>query len=103
MISAVIGIETRYGRHAGNYRVLDALATLSFDYPPRGNALHKQLEQYLLLVREQQFDPASVKGSYAGAMGYGQFIPSSYRHYAIDFDGDGIADIITIRSMPLAV
>lgn len=94
MISAVIGIETRYGRNAGSYRVLDALATLGFDYPPRGKFFSKQLEEYLLLVREQQFDPTAVKGSYAGAMGYGQFIPSSYRHYAIDFDGDGIADII---------
>ncbi|MDC3332647.1 lytic murein transglycosylase B [bacterium] len=95
IITAIIGVETRYGRHAGNYRVLDALATLGFDYPPRSKFFSGQLEQYLLLVNEQKFDPKSVKGSYAGAMGYGQFIPSSYRHYAIDYDGDGVADIIT--------
>ena len=94
MISAIIGVETRYGRQTGNYRVLDSLATLGFDYPPRSKFFTRQLEAYLLLVREQKFDPTMVKGSYAGAMGYGQFIPSSYRHYAIDFDGDGIADII---------
>jgi membrane-bound lytic murein transglycosylase B len=95
IISAIIGVETRYGRHKGNYRVLDALATLSFDYPPRSAFFSKELEEYLLLVKEQKFDPKEVKGSYAGAMGYGQFISSSYRHYAVDYDGDGIADIIT--------
>lgn len=94
IISAIIGVETRYGRNKGGYRVLDSLATLGFDYPPRGKFFSTQLEQYLLLVKEQKFDPRKVKGSYAGAMGYGQFIPSSYRHYAIDFDGDGIADIV---------
>jgi membrane-bound lytic murein transglycosylase B len=94
IISAIIGVETRYGRHMGNYRVLDALATLGFDYPPRSKFFSKQLGEFLLLVKEQKFDPETVKGSYAGAMGFGQFIPSSYRHYAIDFDGDGVADII---------
>lgn len=94
IIAAIIGVETRYGRHKGRYRVLDSLATLSFDYPPRSKFFTKQLEQYLLLVKEQKFNARDLKGSYAGAMGYGQFIPSSYRHYAIDFDGDGIADII---------
>ena len=94
IISAIIGVETRYGRNTGSYRVLDSLATLGFDYPPRSTFFTQQLEEYFLLVREQKFDPESVKGSYAGAMGYGQFIPSSYRHYAIDFDGDGVADII---------
>lgn len=94
IISAIIGVETRYGRHKGGYRVLDSLATLGFDYPPRSKFFSKQLEEFLLLVKEQQFDPREIKGSYAGAMGYGQFIPSSYRHYAIDFDGDGVANII---------
>ena len=94
IIAAIIGVETRYGRNMGSYRVLDALATLGFDYPKRAAFFSQQLEEYLLLVKEQSFDPRKVKGSYAGAMGFGQFIPSSYRYYAIDFDGDGVADII---------
>lgn len=94
IITAIIGVETRYGRNKGSYRVVDALATLGFDYPPRSAFFSRQLEEYLLLVKEQQFDAIQVKGSYAGAMGYGQFIPSSYRSYAIDFDGDGVADIV---------
>ncbi len=93
IIVAIIGVETRYGRHAGKFRVLDALATLGFDYQPRASFFIKELEHYLLLAREQKQDPLALKGSYAGAMGYGQFIPSSYRAYAIDFDGDGFADI----------
>lgn len=92
--AAIIGVETRYGQHRGNYRVLDALATLAFDYPPRSSFFSRELEQYLLLTREQGFDPLALQGSYAGAMGYGQFISSSYRAYAIDFDGDGVADIL---------
>jgi len=94
IVAAVIGVETRYGHFKGRYRVLDALTTLGFDYPPRAAFFTKQLEHYLLLVQEQGFDASAVKGSYAGAMGFGQFIPSSYRDYAIDFDGDGIADIV---------
>ena len=92
-IVAIIGVETRYGRILGNYRVVDALTTLAFDYPPRADFFRKELTQYLLLAREEQMDPLSLKGSYAGAMGYGQFIPSSFRAYAVDFDGDGQRDI----------
>ena len=94
IIAAIIGVETRYGRYKGGYRVLDALATLAFDYPPRSKFFTSELEHYLQLVQEQKFDAQAVMGSYAGAMGYGQFISSSYRHYAIDFDGDGVADIV---------
>lgn len=94
LIAAVIGVETRYGRNMGSYRVIDSLATLGFDYPPRAKFFSKQLGEFLLLAKEQKFDATKIKGSYAGAMGFGQFIPSSYRHYAVDFDGDGIADII---------
>ena len=93
IIVAIIGVETRYGSYMGNYRVVDALATLGFDYPPRAKFFASQLEQFFLLTREQKQDPLNLMGSYAGAMGYGQFIPSSYRHYARDFDGDGFADI----------
>ncbi len=93
VIVAIIGVETRYGRHAGTYRVLDALSTLAFDYPPRADFFRSELTQFLLLAREEGVDPRSLMGSYAGAMGYGQFIPSSYRHYAVDFDGDGKRDI----------
>ncbi|MFL1454471.1 lytic murein transglycosylase B [Marinobacter sp. GN3S48] len=95
IIAAIIGVETWYGNYTGNYRVMDALATLAFDYPPRSRFFRSELVQYLLMTREQGFDPLAVKGSYAGAMGYGQFISSSYRNFAIDFDDDGIADILT--------
>ncbi len=94
MIVGIIGVETRYGRNKGSYRVVDALATLGFDFPRRSTFFLGQLEEYLLMVREQDFAPLSFKGSYAGAMGYGQFIPSSYRAYAVDFDDDGQADIV---------
>ena len=93
MIVAIIGVETRYGRNKGSYRVIDALSTLAFDYPRRSKFFTKELRHFLLLAREQQRDPLSLKGSYAGAMGYGQFMPSSYRAYAKDFDGDGFVDI----------
>ncbi|MCL7944401.1 lytic murein transglycosylase B [Marinobacter sp. ATCH36] len=94
IIAAIIGVETWYGTYKGNHRVLDALATLAFDYPPRSRFFRSELAQYLLLTREQGFDPEQLTGSYAGAMGYGQFISSSYRHYAIDFDDDGVVDIL---------
>lgn len=93
MIVAIIGVETRYGRHQGKYPVLDALSTLAFDYPKRGEFFRSELENYLLLAREEGFDPTKLNGSYAGAMGGAQFISSSYRHYAVDFDQDGKRDL----------
>ena len=93
LIVAVIGVETYYGRIAGSYAVIDALSTLAFDYPRRSRFFTKELKDFLLLTREQGLDPLVLKGSYAGAMGYGQFMPSSYRAYAVDFDEDGVADI----------
>ncbi len=92
-VVAIIGVETYYGRITGNYRVIDALSTLAFDYPPRSSFFTKELEHFLLLAKEQNLDPATLKGSYAGAMGYGQFMPSSYRAYAVDYDADGVSDI----------
>jgi len=94
VIIAIIGVETRYGANTGSYRVLDALMTLAFSYPKRAKFFRGELEQFLLLTREEKIDPRSAKGSYAGAMGKPQFIPSSYRHYAVDFDGDGKRDLL---------
>ncbi len=93
VIVAIIGVETRYGGNTGRHRVIDALSTLAFDYPPRSEFFTGELEQYLLLAREEDIDLLSTTGSYAGAMGYGQFIPSSYRQYAVDFDGNGKRDL----------
>jgi membrane-bound lytic murein transglycosylase B len=93
MIVAIIGVETRYGRLTGGYRVVDALATLAFDYPKRSKFFRSELKHFLILARDQKFEPADLLGSYAGAMGYGQFMPSSYRAYAVDFDNDGVIDI----------
>jgi len=93
IIIAIIGVETRYGRHAGKYRVMDSLATLAFEYPKRSKFFRSELEQYLLMTREEGVDPMSLLGSYAGAMGQPQFISSSYRRYAIDFNADGKRDI----------
>ena len=93
VIVAIIGVETRYGGNTGSHRVIDALSTLAFDYPPRSKFFRGELEQYLILAREENIDLLSTNGSYAGAMGYGQFIPSSYRNYAVDFDGDGVRDL----------
>tara|TARA_Y100000590_G_scaffold122407_3_gene140108 strand:- start:2052 stop:3035 length:984 start_codon:yes stop_codon:yes gene_type:complete len=94
IIASIIGIETRYGRVTGNTRVLDSLTTLSFDYPRREKFFRIQLEEFLLLTREEGLDPFKIKGSIAGAMGFGQFMPDSYRDYAVDFDFDGRRDIL---------
>ena len=103
IIVAIIGVETYYGRRAGNYPVLDALTTLGFDYPlenttkerrdRREKFFRKELKEFLLMAREEKVDPRTLKGSYAGAMGMPQFISSSFRAYAIDFDGDGKRDL----------
>ena len=94
MITAIIGVETFYGKYKGKYPVFDTLVTIAFDYPKRATFFKKELEQYLLLIQEENLDARSLKGSYAGAMGKPQFISSSYRHYAVDFDGDGKRDLL---------
>lgn len=115
VVTAIIGVETNYGSNMGSHRVLDALATLGFDYPPRSSFFRSQLGEFFVIACEERLTPfhqddacerttggqtldssvaiSDLKGSYAGAMGYGQFIPSSYRHFAIDFNGDGKRDI----------
>ncbi len=93
MIAAIIGVETSYGRFTGRHRVLDSLATLAFHHPVRGNFFRGELAAFLEITHEQEVDPGSLKGSYAGAMGYPQFIPTSYRAYAVDFDDDGFRDL----------
>jgi len=93
MVVAIIGIETYYGRYRGRHRVLDALRTLAFAYPPRADFFRSELEAFLQLTREESIDPTAPLGSYAGAMGVPQFISSSYRAYAVDFNGDGRRDL----------
>ncbi|WP_447528512.1 lytic murein transglycosylase B [Vreelandella sp. TE19] len=93
IIAAIIGVETYYGRYKGDHRVLDSLATLAFHHPTRGAFFRGELAAFLDITYEQQVAPESVYGSYAGAMGYPQFIPTSYDAYAVDFDGDGRRDL----------
>jgi membrane-bound lytic murein transglycosylase B len=93
IVVATIGVETFYGRNIGRFKVLEALSMLAFDYPPRAPLFRAELEEFLLLTRETGFDALEARGSYAGAMGIPQFLPSSYRKYAIDFDGDGHPDL----------
>ncbi len=93
ILVGIIGVETYFGRITGNYRVLDALATLAFEYPPRAKFFRSELEHFLLLVREEGMDATGATGSYAGAMGRPQFMPSSYRAYAVDSSADGKRDI----------
>ena len=93
ILVGIIGVETNFGSNTGGYRVIDALATLAFDYPPRARFFRQQLEEFLLLVREEGMDALAPTGSYAGAMGRPQFMPGSFRAYAVDSDGDGRRDI----------
>ncbi|KAF0815064.1 Membrane-bound lytic murein transglycosylase B [Andreprevotia sp. IGB-42] len=93
VITSIIGCETLYGRNTGSFRVLDALTTIAFDYPRRADFFKNELTEFLLLAREEQEDPLSFMGSYAGAMGWPQFMPSSFRKYAVDWNGDHHRDI----------
>ncbi len=93
MIVAIIGVETFYGRMSGRFGLFEALATLAFDYPPRAELFRRELEELLLLAREEERSPLEYKGSYAGALGLPQFLPSSTRRYAVDFDEDGKIDL----------
>jgi membrane-bound lytic murein transglycosylase B len=95
IIVGIIGVETYFGRITGGYRVIDALTTLAFDYPPRSKFFKRELEEFLLLVREESIEASGATGSYAGAMGAPQFMPSSFRAYAVDSSSDGKRDIWT--------
>jgi len=94
IIIATLGVETRYGTNTGGFRVIDALSTLGLEYPRRSRYFSKELKNFLLLTDEQNLDPIAVTGSYAGAIGIPQFMPSSYRAYAVDFNGDGHSDLV---------
>jgi membrane-bound lytic murein transglycosylase B len=93
IIAAIIGVETFYGRVQGSFSTFSALTTLAFDYPPRADLFRRELAEFLLLARENQRDPLAYMGSYAGALGMPQFLPSSLRHYAVDGDSDGKIDL----------
>jgi len=93
IITAILGVETNFGNNMGGYRVIDSLTTLGFDDPRRSKFFRSELIQLFILTRENNLDILKIKGSYAGAMGYSQFISSSYRAYAIDYDGDGYVDL----------
>ena len=93
LLVAILGVETNYGARMGRYRVVDALATLAFAYPPRSGFFTAELEEFFLLARDEGMDPEAILGSYAGAMGAGQFISSSFRAYAVDGNGDGTRDL----------
>ena len=94
IIVATLGVETRYGKNTGNYRVIDALSTLALEYPRRSKYFTAELKNFLILTDEHKLDPLTVTGSYAGAIGLPQFMPSSYRHYAVDFSNDGYSDLV---------
>lgn len=94
MILAILGIETKYGNNKGSYPVIEALATLGFDYPPRAPFFRKELKEFLILTKQNGMDPLVIQGSYAGAMGFPQFMPSSWRNLAVDFDSDSRIDLI---------
>ena len=95
VILGILGVETAFGRNTGSFRVIDALATIAFDGPRRQDYFREELKELLLLAREIGLDPLAIKGSYAGAMGLPQFMPSSYRRHAVDFDGDGSIDLVS--------
>ena len=98
IIMAIIGVETSFGRNMGRYRIIDALTTLAFDYPRRAEYFRSELEHFLLFARDGNIDVLRLRGSYAGAFGMPQFMPGSYRRYAVDFDGDGRADLVASAS-----
>lgn len=102
IVVAIIGIETYYGKNLGHTPVIDALATFAFNYPRREKFFTAELENYLLLAKDQKFDPLTLKGSYAGAIGFPQFMPSSYRHYAVDYDDSGTKNLYTDNNDVLA-
>lgn len=96
VVTAILGVETRYGVHAGRHRTLDALATQGFEHPRRSAYFFGELREFFVLCRDQGFDPAGIRGSYAGAIGFAQFMPGNYRRLAVDFDGDGRVDLWSV-------